>query len=713
MKNPFKRKGSALLVVVLITGAVAVMVGSTLRYGVHEAKINQDHFYRLEAETAAEALVYYGMAELHHRFESALAPSLSQMTVPTEYKTLYNGSNIDASSLDIYFADQTNYGMGVIDREDPANQNDPLKGKRVNLREIKVYAKAAAQNPQTGSQVWGYCSGTFHVRESSLFTHAIFYVMDLEFHPGPNMDIFGPVHSNRDIWVQAGSKSANRLRFHGMVSSTGNMYHGYKLDGSHRKGSVLFQNTNGTWKQMAVSGGDWEEDSGWYDSRRDDWREQALNIWTGMVLTRDHEVPSMTPIGMPEYQEDNPITPGDEKRNYAYSMISAQIPDNASDFPGSSIRAQQMSYMAGLTLRVTGDATSGYDWDFYKYERADGSDPKSSPKITGHTLTEIKLDKSKLPADIVTIKPFVNNVSGLYDERQSVGYDIVELDIDKLRKTVNIQDSDFDPDAWNDTYRLKSYSNNSDPADNTNLDWNGIVYIEVPYQSTATTRPDFVRTAKSNVAVKLVNGSVLPVPLTASDSSAPSNPEKNIPLAPDLGFTLATNAPLFTKGDYNADGISQSNGENEPDDKHPEFPAALYADAVTILSEQWSDVDSHNTSTMGTAKYTEVAAAIVAGIVPTQGGTASGGAHNFVRFLEKWQAELTIRGSLVSLYESEVATVGMLSNFSDWYGAPVRKWGYHDFFKDGYYPPGTPVSRDYKRAGMRRLTSTEYNAVVP
>ncbi|MSU71533.1 MAG: hypothetical protein EXS43_04210 [Opitutus sp.] len=53
----------------------------------------------------------------------------------------------------------------------------------------------------------------------------------------------------------------------------------------------------------------------------------------------------------------------------------------------------------------------------------------------------------------------------------------------------------------------------------------------------------------------------------------------------------------------------------------------------------------------------EVAAAFITGIVATTGSSFSGGVHNLPRFLENWGTNsAAIRGSLVSLYKSKVAT---------------------------------------------------------
>jgi hypothetical protein len=181
-------------------------------------------------------------------------------------------------------------------------------------------------------------------------------------------------------------------------------------------------------------------------------------------------------------------------------------------------------------------------------------------------------------------------------------------------------------------------------------------------------------------------------------------------------MTVATNAPMYVQGNYNADGDSSTGTSTEPDVSDPtvEPPAALVADAITILSNSWDDKDSvKGSSSRKTSAFTEVSAAILTGLVPSDKNgwdNYSGGVENFPRFLEVWNTTLRYRWSMVALFESEVATEPW--GKSNVYGAPGRDWGFNSLFSQGFYPPGTPNTRQYDRVNYRSMSKAEYDAAL-
>jgi hypothetical protein len=258
------------------------------------------------------------------------------------------------------------------------------------------------------------------------------------------------------------------------------------------------------------------------------------------------------------------------------------------------------------------------------------------------------------------------------DRRRGVAVDIADFNVGKLKQLIET------PHATDNNLRIQGF----DPA----TEWNGIVYVD--FTSSATNL--------NNSGVRLFNGRV-----GASGQGIPSR-------GADPGFTFATNNDLYVKGDFNADGTTSSASSVTPETN--EKPVALYGDAVTILSNNWSDAV---TSSKPPATRTEISAAIVTGLRPTDAGNnnrSSGGAHNLPRFLEGWGGiDLYIRGSLVCLYESQVD----LSSWSTaYYDPPNRNWGFNQLFAGGTYPPGTPLLRTYRRIDYRDMTAAEYAAAV-
>src|SRR2546430_299165 len=178
-------------------------------------------------------------------------------------------------------------------------------------------------------------------------------------------------------------------------------------------------------------------------------------------------------------------------------------------------------------------------------------------------------------------------------------------------------------------------------------------------------------TASTEKGVRLINGSQLP----------------------NAGLTVATQDPLYVKGDFN---IKDSTGTSSGSDTTHTKPASLVADAVTVLSTGWTDA-ANATSALGNlhaATSTTVNAAFLAGIVKTTPSSYSGGVENFPRFLENWSGySLTYNGSMVVMFYSQIAT-GLWKGTGTYYNPPVRNWTFdNNFMNPLKLPPGTPSFR--------------------
>ncbi|MCX6952105.1 MAG: hypothetical protein NTV51_08050 [Verrucomicrobia bacterium] len=273
---------------------------------------------------------------------------------------------------------------------------------------------------------------------------------------------------------------------------------------------------------------------------------------------------------------------------------------------------------------------------------------------------------------------------GMYDQRRGSGQDIVELDMAALKDAV--AQMQLASSARDSTKAISGL----EPAR-----WTGIVYVEVTSNPSTNLNGTTVAAAGGDkVAVRLINGNA-PVPTYGTAE----------------GLTIATNAPVYIKGHYNDDGSSP----NASTPKTGETPAAIAADAITLLSAGFNDATSRSAVRPSASANTVVAAAMLTGISPTnKNGSArmSGGAHNLVRFLENWTTpsrSVYIRGSLVSLFESRVADEPWKI---DYYSAPNRNYGFNDLFLNGRYPPGTPRVISYRRADYGDLTKAQYDAAL-
>ena len=177
---------------------------------------------------------------------------------------------------------------------------------------------------------------------------------------------------------------------------------------------------------------------------------------------------------------------------------------------------------------------------------------------------------------------------------------------------------------------------------------------------------------------------------------------------PAAGFTVATENPLYVQGNYNATTNSVV--------AEPNVPAALMADAVTLLSNAWTDAMSFrspNDATARNALETGYRFAMITGkSVPfakpagwgVQEYGSDGGVHNFMRMLEDWGGQnLRYRGSMVSLFYSRQA-VSTYRADANVYSPPTRGYNFDtDFLTPILLPPGTPMFRDVNTLKFRQI----------
>jgi hypothetical protein len=165
-------------------------------------------------------------------------------------------------------------------------------------------------------------------------------------------------------------------------------------------------------------------------------------------------------------------------------------------------------------------------------------------------------------------------------------------------------------------------------------------------------------------------------------------------LLPTNGLSVITPQPIYIQGNYNTTTNGQVFSTTYGDTKNT-YPAGLMADAVTVLSSNWSD--KYNQGTLlgfRNPANTTINAATLQGIVPSNGAYYSGGVENFLRLLENWGGvplTLTYNGSIVVMYPNQYATNQWLGT-GDYYSSPIRNWGFDTNFNSASkLPPLTPM----------------------
>ncbi|MGI9036507.1 MAG: hypothetical protein ACR2GD_10775 [Pyrinomonadaceae bacterium] len=210
--------------------------------------------------------------------------------------------------------------------------------------------------------------------------------------------------------------------------------------------------------------------------------------------------------------------------------------------------------------------------------------------------------------------------------------------------------------------------------------------------------------------VRLINGMVLP---GNYDSTTPANTN---------GFTVASENGIYVQGNYNATGIRNVGTPTQSTDYLPQdtvdhIPASIVGDAITILSNSWSDANSFVTpfsysnrvATETTDRFAILAGDTISSMdgTPNQGGSdthLSGGVHNFKRFLENWSGvRLNYDGSLINLYNSHNNN-GAFKCCSTVYSPPTRNWVFDaTFLNPTRLPPGTPFFQSLSLTGFQRV----------
>jgi hypothetical protein len=228
-------------------------------------------------------------------------------------------------------------------------------------------------------------------------------------------------------------------------------------------------------------------------------------------------------------------------------------------------------------------------------------------------------------------------------------------------------------------------ASNECPGNGTN--WPGVTYVN--NQEARENPPVFFRRA-----LKIVNGQSLNLGTTCG--------------AIPCGLTIASENPVYIQGDYNAPANGTWAGAS--------VAAAVAADAITLLSDNWNDVNSfaypYSIGTAGTrtAVQTAYRTALIAGksipFVNPAGEAADfgtdGGVHNFLKFLETWAGiNCYYEGSLVSFYYARQA-VGTYKNWGAVYSPPNRNYFFDTNFTLGpqYLPPRTPSLRSINTIGF-------------
>lgn len=749
MKNPTaghkhsSRRGSTLIVVIMLTVVAGTIIGSLLSFSLTEAKLNRADMLYNEARLAAESTLQHGMAQLRRRFDRVrqispaemepnrasslhLEPGFlniartTRMQVPSDYSR--------PAGLDEFLGEPTILGGLVVNDGNPVNllidPNTPLPedgnpGVPINtdVREVRIYAKATVNEAAIGSRT-AYVEQTFQVLDRSLFQNTVFYNGLLEVFPGADMNLGqggGPIYAKD-------TRFGNNVRIHTRIETPGDFRIGRYHNSGDRNDTVYltdFRKFDGSTPSDPSSAGYLTSvfvDGEQIQTGLPAFRELALQTYAGGLLTGEHGITGQAAVGL-EFLEELAISDAEasgidfndsegnfdqgrydrEGGNFGHLLIEpsrglADLSVATNDAERASLEAfnsiEQNKWSNRSSLAIELDPVTGDIAMFH--QPTDGNEPQFDSS-GNRVRTEINVNTIFSAAEdrFWEVEYFSNGrggkvESGLYDFRQAGGKpsrDDGEINLLRI-----------------DMGKMREWVEESGSATFDEAWWNGGVYVQLP-EGSDTGRDDNVIPAGQNWAVQLHNGQTIPN-RAAVDNDAPR------------GLTLSTNGALYVQGTYNA-----PNGETLDLDSYAvadgaEMPAALIGDAIMLLSDAWDNRNSGQKNLNDRkAADTTVSAALVTGNVPSAQGKYSGGLENYPRFLEKWSGRtLTYRGSLIRLFRSESFAKKWVYG-GPYYTAPKRNWSFHTGYRQ-FSPPLDTGPRSFRQVYFKELTRAEFEDAV-
>lgn len=276
---------------------------------------------------------------------------------------------------------------------------------------------------------------------------------------------------------------------------------------------------------------------------------------------------------------------------------------------------------------------------------------------------------------------------------------------------------DYDFDG---KYDMEDVNPNSNSLVDEDIDNDGVITVD--YNECPNPIDAGINTAYAAVTdhsyyrrgVRLINGTTVP------GIYYPNNPGNT------KGFTFSSENGTYIWGNYNTTGVDRSGlgtSEVTPAERYAplndglHIPAAVIADAVTILSNAWNDGKSFAypfAPNSRVAADTQLRFGLIAGdsltAKPTTTQSAgsfeglNGGIHNFKRFLETWtNKRLNHTGSIINLFNA-------YNNNGRWkccntvYNPPTRDWTFESSYTNpNRLPPGSPFVYYLSFTGFQRV----------
>lgn len=328
-------RGVATLIALLMMGMLLLIGLAALSTSDDEVTIAGNEMQEMRAFYAAEAGLERATAMLQSEYDSTGVPPV---VMPDGEETV-NDCDVTYSTAD---------GGAAVQR--PLSQG-PLAGLNALVKTFTVTSTGVSNTDN--SQV--ALSQQFEVALVPIFQFAVFYGTDLEIAPGADMSLIGRVHSNGNLYIQAGST----LKMSSFVTASGDILHGRKGPGGVDNGDVQIKDANGNFVSMK-DGSDWldADDTKWYDS--------SIGRWGGRVQDASHGV---SDLNLPLSSSDDPhklIERSDGGNTDSYENLAGLVIKD-----GVALRKQADGTWVDVTASMVADGSLSYTSNKF-YDQREG-----------------------------------------------------------------------------------------------------------------------------------------------------------------------------------------------------------------------------------------------------------------------------------------------------------------------------------------------------
>ncbi|MFH1687789.1 MAG: PilX N-terminal domain-containing pilus assembly protein [bacterium] len=254
-----RNDGFAALIALIMVGMLTLLGVAALSTSDEEVTIAGNELQEMRAFYAAEAGLEIAAAAIQTQYDSTGLPPL---VMPNGSGTV-NGCAVTYATAD----------NGPMQHRTLAHGT--LTGLHAMVKSFSIVDTAV--NAVEDARV--VMSQDFETCLIPLFQFAIFYGDELEIAPGPDMTLVGRVHSNGDLYLQAGSS----LEVESYMTAAGGIYHGRKpgCPEAASSGDVLIKDSDGALVSM-------REGAGWLDGSDGHWYDSSLSRWDGRVQDQAH-----------------------------------------------------------------------------------------------------------------------------------------------------------------------------------------------------------------------------------------------------------------------------------------------------------------------------------------------------------------------------------------------------------------------------------------